>query len=129
MTVGRIHSGTAHPQIGGDSPRVSSEEKAATPVIAAVVSGRGNVAAMRPGTGVTQRVLHVVLAALGAGADVLGVDLPVEVLADEISDNPEEYYDEGLFEPDHKHREQHQCPDHSAPLFVGPGGHLLPSFL
>ena len=33
--------------------------------------------------------LHTILAALGAGADVIGVDLSVEILADEIADYAE----------------------------------------
>src|SRR5215208_1768209 len=62
--------------------------------------------------------------ALCSGADVFGVYLPVQVLADKVSYDGEDH-DEGRFADAHEgDQEDYKPRDKGPPLLVGPGGHL-----
>src|SRR5829696_1510460 len=62
--------------------------------------------------------------ALCSGAEIFGVDLPVEVLADEVADDGEDHHQGRLADAYKGDQEDYKPRDEGSPLLVGPGGHL-----
>src|SRR5918997_6083229 len=62
---------------------------------------------------------------LGSGAEVLGVYLPVQVLPDKVAYDREDHHEGRLADAYQSDQEDYESRDQSAPLLVGPGGHLF----